>query len=98
MLKADNSAVLQTKLTSRVEYKGPFLNDIRDNANNVNNGNLNFPLSFKYGYFGYSNFPLLFKDDNFKSMLSYSFLRCHLRMGQKVLLLFKYDFSETLIF
>ena len=76
---------------------GPFLNDIGDNANNVNNGNLNFPLSFKYGYFGYSNFPLLFKDNNFKSTLSYSFLRCHLRMGQKVLLLFKYDFSETLI-
>ena len=76
---------------------GPYLNDIGHNANN---GNQNFPLSFKYGYFGHSNFPLLFKYDNFdniKSTLSTHFLRCHLKMRHKFLLLFKYEFFETLI-
>ena len=61
---------------NRLGTSGPYLNDIGHNANNDNNGNQNFPLSFKYGYFGHSNFPLLFKYDNFdniKSTLSYSF-------------------------
>ena len=63
---------------------GAYLNDIGHNANNANNGNQNFPLSFKYGYFdcknfpllfkygyfGHSNFPLLFKDDNFDNIKS----------------------------
>ena len=43
------------------QSRGPYLNDIGHNANNANNGNQNFPLSFKYGYFDCPNFPLLFK-------------------------------------
>ena len=53
--------------------KGPFLNDIGDNANNVNNGNPKSPMSFKYRCFVHLIFPLLFKNDNFnnpKSTLS----------------------------
>ena len=66
--------------------KGPYLNDIGHNANNANNGNQIFPLSFKYGYFGHSNFPLLFKNDNFdniNSTLSYSFFPMSFRNGTK---------------
>ena len=62
---------------------GPYLNDIGHNANN---GNQNFPLLFKYGYFGHSNFPLLFKDENFdniKSTLSYSFFPMSFKNGTK---------------
>ena len=67
-------------------FTGPFLNDIGHNANNANNGNQNFPLLFKYGYFGHSNFPLLFKDENFdniKSMSSYSFFPMSFKNGTK---------------
>ena len=65
---------------------GPFLNDIGHNVNNANNGNQNFLLSFKYGYFGHPNFPLLFKDvnfDNVKSTLSYSFFPMSFKNGIK---------------
>ena len=60
----------------RVTKKGPFLNDIGDNANNANNGNPKSPMSFKYRYFVHSIFPLLFKNDNFnksKSTLSFKY-------------------------
>ena len=64
-------------------FKGHDLNDIGHNANN---GNRKSQMSFKYGYFGHSSFPLLFKYDYFdktKSPLSLKygthFFRCHLR-------------------
>ena len=63
---------------------GPFLNDIGDNANNVNNGNPKSPMSFKYRHFGHSIFPLLFKNEYFNN--------------PKSTLLFKYDthFSDVI--
>lgn len=65
-------------------FAGPFLNDIGDNANNANNGNLKSPMSFKYRYFVHLIFPLLFKNDNCKT--------------PKSTLLFKYDthFSDVI--
>ena len=80
---------------------GPYLNDIGHNANNANNGNQNFPLLFKYGYFGHSKTfrcylrMRILTISNLRCLTH--FFRCHLRMGQKVLLLFKYEFFETLI-
>ena len=60
----------------KIPTEGPFLNDIGDNANNVNNGNPKSPMSFKYRYFVHSIFPLSFKNDYFnnsKSMLSFKY-------------------------
>ena len=63
---------------------GPFLNDIGHNANNVNNGNPKYPMSFKYRHFGHSIFLLLFKNEYFNN--------------PKSTLLFKYDthFSDVI--
>ena len=76
---------------------GPYLNNIGHNANN---GNQNFLLSFKYGYFGHSIFRCylsmtILTISNLRCLAH--FFRCHLRMRQKVLLLFKYEFFETLL-
>ena len=63
---------------------GPFLNDIGDNANNVN-GNPKSPMSFKYRHFGHSIFPLLFKNE----YLTTPNLRCYLSM----ILIFSMSFT-----
>ena len=73
------------------EYLGPYLNDIGHNANN---GNQKSPMSFKYGYFGHSIFPLLFKYVHIKC----KYFRCYLSMTILTISILRFHLSMELIF